>query len=143
MTWEWARRLREAEGWEAEVGYPADTTPADFIDVVRINFLGSADGEHPPPRPLLENALADARASGAIDALVTQIVSGDRPEAALEQAAQIVEQRARAILETGAGLQDNAPSTIAAKGANAPLRTPGGADRFLGLLTHRVQRRTP
>lgn len=143
MEWEWAKRLREAGGWEAEVGYPPEETPADFLDIVRINFLGSRDGEHPPPRPLLENALEEARAEGVVGRLVSRIVAGDRPEVALEEAAREVEDRAREALWTGEGLRDNAPATIAHKGYNAPLRDQDGEDRFVRYLTHRVHRRGP
>lgn len=141
MEWEWAKRLREAGGWEAEVGYPPEETPADFLDIVRINFLGSRDGAHPPPRPLLENALEEARADGVIERLVGRLVRGDKPEVALEEAAREVEDRAREALWTGEGLRDNAPATVEGKGYNAPLRDSEGEDRFVRYLTHRVRRK--
>lgn len=142
MEWAWAQRLREAERWEAEVGYPADQTPEDFLEIVRINFLGSRDGAHPPPRPVLEEGLEVARGDGVIARLVDRVVGGDRPDLALEEAAQAVEERVREILWTGEGLRDNAPATIAQKGYNAPLRDQDGPDRFVSLLTHRVRRRS-
>ena len=138
----WAKRLREASGWEAEVGYPADQTPEDFLDIVRINFLGSRDGAHPPPRPLLEEALELARSDGTIDRMLARILHGDPPAEVMAEVARDVAARVRLILRTGEGLRDNAPATIASKGYDAPLRDFDGPDRFEALLVSRAQRRT-
>lgn len=138
----WAKRLREASGWEAEIGYPADQTPEDFLDIVRINFLGSRDGAHPPPRPLLEEALELARSDKTIDRMLARIMQGDPPAEVMGDVAREVEEHVREILRTGDGLRDNAPATVAGKGYNAPLRDFDGPDRFEALLVSRAQRRT-
>lgn len=136
-----AEALREnaanTQAWE--VGYPANAVGEEFARIARINFLGARDGEHPPPRPVLEIAWAlvddEIRALPWGEALLKGTA-----EKLTQRAAKILERKVRELLRTGQHLQDNAPATIEQKGANAPLRTPGAAaegDRFLSLLTVR------
>lgn len=129
---QWADRWRRGLGGGAEVGYPADVVGEDFVGIVRINFLGSRDGSHPPARPLLENALEVVRGRGDLRLLQVEDL-----EAEWMRLARLVEDEVRRMLASGEGLVDNAQSTIGQKGVNAPLRTPGGADRFEALLTVR------
>lgn len=135
---EFARRLQEIEEWDLEVGWPEGPTPEDFVAIVRINMLGSSDGRV-PARPVLDNAYAEFSGLGA--ELVGRVLKGEEIPAILEDFGERVEGRVREMLLSGEGLKDNAASTIRRKGENAPLRTPGGADRFLKFLTHRVRRR--
>ena len=134
---EWADRLRRSRPLEVEVGYPEDVV-GDFVDVVRINFLGSSDGKHPPPRPLLDEAWAAVERQVAdLGIGLAYLESEQAGKARLEEAGRILEAKVREILEART-LQENAPATIARKGVNAPLRTPGGDDRFMRLLTRRL-----
>lgn len=134
---EWADRLRRAKPLEVEVGYPADVV-GDFVNVVRINFLGSADGAHPPARPLLDEAWAQVKGQIAdLGIGLAYLESEAAGKARLEEAGRILEAKVREILEART-LQENAPATVARKGVNAPLRTPGGDDRFMRLLTRRL-----
>lgn len=121
-----------------EIGYPEDVV-GDFVDIVRINFLGSSDGQHPPPRPLLdEAAVLAAPEVRELNTGADLARGGAAAEAALLQMGETVARHARTILESGSVLEPNAPSTIAAKGDSRPLRDPSGEDRFLKLLTVRL-----
>lgn len=122
-----------------EVGYPEDVVGPEFAEIARINFLGSRDGTL-PARPLLENAMALARADVERLGLVEAALKGPaEAEAAMRQAAELVADKVREILDSSATLEPNADSTIAAKGTDWPLRSPAskGEDRFARLLTVR------
>lgn len=118
-----------------EVGYPEDVVGAEFVEIVRMNFLGSRDRTL-PARPLLEEAYAIAKADIERIDLLSETLAGRGP-AAMRARAKILEDAVRKILSNGGVLEPNAPSTIQEKGDNRPLRDPKGEDRFMTKLVAR------
>ena len=104
---------------------------------------GSSDGRI-PPRPILERVKVEQRKRIHQDTrrIVEELLAGRKA-----RAQEIAEELAAHLLERTRAAQDgtitpsNAASTIARKGVDAPLRTPGasaGGDRLYKQVTARV-----
>lgn len=128
-----AANLRALNGIAVRIGW----TDPEVARIVRINEEGSFDGRRPPARPVLL-PVADAneeeissKFGSAIAAAVRSVTPLTSASDGLRGVGEHVEDLIRAQIL--AVKPDNAPSTIARKGVNAPLRggnRPGARDRI-------------
>jgi hypothetical protein len=121
-------------GWAVELD-----TPPEVIAIAAINALGGNRGDNPPPRPVLEPMLAANRNTirGFHTKAAQAAARGRNPELALEQLAAFLGpelQRWVADMHT----PPNAPSVIARKGFDDPLRGPSRPS--LGVEGDRIWR---
>ena len=135
------RAIRKIEGLTLRVGW----TDPEVARIVAINQQGSADGRRPPPRPVLQPVL-DENIGEILDhtqVLVAAAVTSMDPAVSawrgLDALGDRIEDmiRDRIVTMTPA----NAPSTIARKGIDAPLRggtREGAQDRIWDGITHEV-----
>jgi hypothetical protein len=128
-----AANLRALDGIAVRIGW----TDPEVARIVAINEAGSFDLRRPPPRPVLlpvadENESEISSLFGsAIGAAVRSVTPLTTAHDGLQGVGEHVEDLIRARID--AVTPDNAPSTIARKGVNAPLRggnRPGARDRI-------------
>ena len=113
-------RLEVAQGW-------TDQQDPDDVTIAAINYFGSEDGAHPPPRDALAPAVETTK-DAAIRAGIAAGRSANRGaldksglETLAKDAGENLKSEIRAFDSPG-----NARSTIAAKGFNNPLIGVGG-----------------
>lgn len=129
--------LRALDDVVVEVGWFEE----DAATIAFINDRGSADGRHPPPRPVLAPGIDSAQSeiASAWARAVRDVLHGGGSGAvanAAERVGAIAEQAVRDAMDTVQ--PENAPSTLAQKhGYTAPLRG-FSPDRIWNKLTHRV-----
>lgn len=137
------RAIRAFEGQTLVVGWQ----DPEVARIVAINEQGSEDGKHPPARPILQPVLDEnvEEINAAMAKIVTGVIA-DRDSAAkvrrgLDALGERIEDLMRERIETMT--PGNAPSTIARKGVDAPLRggtREGAQDRIWDGITHEVRR---
>lgn len=128
------RAMSALERREVRVGW----RDPEAAEVAYINDRGGDRGNNPPPRPVLGPGLAavadDLRRGQARVAVM--VLRRQDPTAALEELGATAEEAVRqAIREVQ---PENAPSTIARKGFDGPLRGAVG-DRIWTHLEHWVE----
>jgi len=128
------RHLARIDGVSLRVGW----VDPEVARIVAINAAGSRDGRHPPARPVLLPALdASAELIAALSGrAVAEAAAGRGPERALDELGRRLADEVRARIYAAG--PPNAPSTIARKGYDAPLRGP--RDRILDGVTYEVTR---
>lgn len=144
---ELAKRLGAAAKAPAQtvvVGWPEDGPGGpEVAEIAAILMLGTRDGRI-PPRPVLDRVLvarrADVLAAGRQIGALRLRGDSEGARRVLEALAKSLEEDVRARMAAGVK-PDNAPSTVARKGVNLPLRDPRGPDRLDRHLTSRVDER--
>jgi hypothetical protein len=109
-----------------------------FADVLTINHFGS---ETIPPRPVLriaaERIIEQFMKGGRFAAFLMNMKRNPRDAKRLETvflqdiARQTIAE-AKRIIDSGSGLQHNAPATVAKKGFDKPLYVTGELEKHLG-----------
>ena len=137
----WLRKL-ESPG-TVQFGWPADVVGEELARIAGINMAGGP-ANNPPARPILDRVRVELRKEirKAQLAATLEMLRGNpgKARAIGEELAALLYAKTRAALE-GPISPGNADSTIARKGADAPLRTPGagpGGDRLYRELVARV-----
>ena len=116
------RAMSALERREVRVGW----RDPEAAEIAYINDRGGNRGNNPPPRPVLGPAVAavaDEVRRGQV-AVAVAAMKGQSTDAPMEALGALVEEAVRQEIRTVQPA--NAPSTIARKGFNAPLR---GADQ--------------
>lgn len=135
--------LRAIDGLTLRVGW----TDPEVARIVAINEAGSADGRRPPARPVLVPVMDENVESilGEVEGVVAAAVGSADPAGAVERGLDVLGDRVEDLIRDRIDKMTpaNAPSTIAKKGADAPLRggpRAGARDRIWDGITHDVRR---
>lgn len=108
----------------------------EVATIAAINEEGSADGKHPPARPVLKPALDESAEliSDMTARAVAEAAAGRSARGPLEELGARLEDEVRTRIYSAT--PPNAPSTVRRKGYDAPLRGP--QDRILDGVASRV-----
>lgn len=135
--------LRSIDGLTLRVGW----TDPEVARIVAINEDGSLDGRRPPARPVLVPVLDEhvEEILGEVDRIVAGAVTSADPAGAVERGLDSLGGRVEDLIRDRIDRMEpgNAASTIARKGADAPLRggpRAGARDRIWDGVTHDVRR---
>lgn len=135
------RAIRSFEGITLAVGW----SDPEVARIVAINEQGSRDGKRPPARPVLQPVLDEnveeinAHVAGIVRGVIADRDSASKVRRGFGVLGERIEDLMRAKIETMTPA--NAPSTIARKGIDAPLRggtREGAQDRIWDGITHEV-----
>lgn len=135
--------LRSIDGLTLRVGW---TDPA-VARVVAINEAGSLDGRRPPARPVLVPVMDEHVEDilGDVEHIIAGAVGSADPAGAVERGLDVLGDRVEGLVRDRIDRMTpgNAASTIARKGADAPLRggpRAGAKDRIWDGITHDVRK---
>ena len=135
--------LRSSDGLTLRVGW----TDPEVARIVAINEAGSLDGQRPPVRPVLVPVMDENVESilGEVGDIVAGAVTSADPGGAVERGLDVLGDRVEDLIRDRIDKMTpgNAASTIAKKGADAPLRggpRAGARDRIWDGITHDVRR---
>lgn len=126
--------LADGKGGEYEPGVAL--TVAQIAGVVH---YGTADG-HIPPRPFLTMAFDEQREELAAmgKAFMPEVIEGKMPlDRALNIMGAKLAAEAKKVISIGDKLEENKPSTVAAKGSDRPLVDTG---RLLGAIAWAIDK---
>lgn len=136
------RNLRNAPEITIQVGWPEDGPGGpEVAKIAAILQEGTSDGRI-PARPVLDRVAFErsTELTETSQEIARALLAGDYSEA-LEAAQGFAEESRQAVAQRlDAGVPPgNAPSTVARKGIDLPLRNPGGADRLYRHLVGRAR----